>query len=139
MTATKTFHEIQEFANAQLTEDQLVAIPEDLPIGQLVAQGDINILRVGEIPKGMIPAKRVAQLAPGTTRGSRHCIKANDLDHCDFYQWSDPNELEGPCIVFNDTTTIEHPEHKHHIYPAGWIVVIGYQRSHAEEVRRAQD
>lgn len=118
--------------------DDTYIVPQDFPVGQYLPQGDINILRLAKVPKGMVKVEPLAQLALGTSRGSRHCIKAEDLAHCQFYGFLDANPLEGPVIVFDRDITIEHPEHRDYVWPAG-IVAISYQRRYADEIRRSQD
>jgi hypothetical protein len=118
--------------------DETFVVPEDFPVGQYLPQGDINIMRLAAVPEGMVETEKKAQLAPGKSRGSRHCIKAEDLQHCTFYTFLDANPLEGPVIVMDRPTTIEHPEHRDYVWPAG-VVAIGYQRRFADELRRSQD
>jgi hypothetical protein len=107
--------------------------------GAWFAQGDVNFTPLSAIPKNAIAATPASQLAPGTSRGSRHCIRLADMSHVDFFALPNPGPLEGLILRFNAPTTIEHPEHKHHIYPAGSIVAVTFQRAFAEELRRSQD
>lgn len=132
---------IQEIATHGIENacDDTYIVPHDFPVGQYLPQGDINILRLAKVPENMVKTVPNAQLAPGTSRGSRHCIKAEDLQYCTFYSFLDANPLEGPVIEFDRDITIEHPEHRNFIWPAGSIVAIGYQRRHADEIRRSQD
>jgi hypothetical protein len=106
--------------------------------GTPVAQGDINLWLLPKLPESAIQAFSGRQLAPGTTRGSRHCIKAEDMNAVEFYRLPDPNPLQGPILVFTRSITIEHPEHGDQIWPAG-IVAVTYQRRHAIELKRSQD
>lgn len=133
-----------EFADriaAKSTEDGAIVItPEMMSIeGGWAAQGDVNFIFLKEIPKGAIAATPVGQLAPGTSRGSRHCVRLADRPHVDFFQLPNSNPLEGLILRFNAPTTIEHPEHKHHLYPEGAIVAVAFQRKYAEELKRIQD
>jgi hypothetical protein len=118
--------------------DATFIVPHDFPVGQYLPQGDINILRLAEVPPGMVQVEKQAQLAPVTSLGSRHCIKAEDLEHCTFYAFLDANPLEGPVVVMDKTTTIEHPERRDYVWPAG-VVAIGYQGRLGDEIRRSQD
>lgn len=118
--------------------DNTFVVPVDFPVGQYLPQGDINILRLAAVPKGMVEIEKHAQLAPGTSRGSRHCIRPEDLGHCTFYGFLNPTPLEGPAIVMDAPTVIEHPEHRDFVWPAG-VVAIGYQRRHADGLKRSQD
>jgi hypothetical protein len=137
-SATELIQKIHEHGKQNACDDTYI-VPLDYPIGTMpLPQGDINILRLAAVPEGMVQVEKQAQLAPGTSRGSRHCIKAEDLKHCTFYAFLDANPLEGPVIVMDDTTTIEHPEHRDYVFPAG-VVAIGYQRRLGDEIRRTQD
>lgn len=137
MQATQIIEQIQSHALIHAS-DKLKIVPDNFPIGQYVPQGDINILRLATLPEGVIPLSKNAQLAPGTSRGSRHCIRAEDLVHCEFYNFVDANPLEGPIIVLKERILIEHPEHADYSFPAG-IIAIGYQRRLGDEIRRSQD
>lgn len=136
-SAIKTISEIQRHG-LKTADDSLKIIPEDFPVGQYIPQGDINIWRLPEVPANAIDSVTHAQLAPGTTRGSRHVIKSDDLSKCKFFSLPSSNELQGPIIIFTEPVTIEHPEHGDQLWPA-CVVAITYQRRHADEVRRVQD
>ncbi|NJN23046.1 MAG: hypothetical protein HC812_20055 [Leptolyngbya sp. RL_3_1] len=122
----------------QHRDDSERRIRNPLP-GQLYAQGDVNFLILANIPPQAKPSAPVRQLAPGTTRGSRHCIAEADMAGIDFFAYPDPQPLEGPVLRLDRQARIEHPEHGDHVYPAGTIVAVGYQRRYADEVRRIQD
>lgn len=120
----------------QIADDRTVRI--NPTIGVPVAQGDINLWLLPRLPDGAIEAAPNGQLAPGTTRGSRHCIAQSDMPHVQFYRLPNPNPLQGGIMIFDKEVTIEHPEHGDQIWPAG-IVGVTYQRRHAIEVKRSQD
>lgn len=125
---------------AKAIADIIVITPEMITTpGAWFAQGDVNFTPLPAIPKNAIVATPVSQLASGTSRGSRHCIRVADMANVEFFAKPHPNELEGLILRFNAPTTIEHPEHKHHVYPAGAIVAVTFQRAYAEELRRSQD
>lgn len=125
---------------AKQIADIIVITPEMIATpGAWFAQGDVNFTPLPAIPKNAIAVAPVSQLAPGTSRGSRHCIRLSDMAHVDFFALPNPGPLEGLILRFNAPTTIEHPEHKHHVYPAGSIVAVTFQRAYAEELRRSQD
>lgn len=118
----------------------IVITPEMIATkGAWFAQGDLNFTPLLEVPSIAVTATSVSQLAPGTSRGSRHCIRVADLPYVDFWQLPNPGPLEGLILRFNAPTTIEHPEHKHHLYPVGAILAVTFQRAYAEELRRSQD
>ncbi len=125
---------------SEIADDSTIRItPEMIRVGRFASQGDVNFIFLDHIPEGTIPAKPVSQLAPGNTIGSRHCIKLEHLAHVDFFVFPSPNPLQGPVLRFNRETEIEHPEHGNHIYPAGTIVAVTFQRKHAEELKRIED
>jgi len=109
----------------------------DRAIGDEHPQGDVKFTRLAALPAG---AKRIdkpsAQLAPGTTQGSRHVL--NDMNGIELYQAPDAGPLDGPIIVSECPFTVDHPEHAVVTFPAG-IEAVTYQRAFAEELRRVQD
>jgi hypothetical protein len=142
-TATATLKEIHAHGieTAKSMPDAIVITAEMIATpGAWFAQGDVNFTPIPEIPRRAIPATPVSQLAPGTSRGSRHCVKESDMAYVEFFKLPNPNPLQGLILKFSAPTTIEHPEHKNHVYPAGSIVAVTFQRSYAaEELRRSQD
>lgn len=108
-------------------------------IGKYAAQGDVNFVFLHCVPKNAIAANPVSQLAPGNTRGSRHCIRQSDMKHVRFFRLPNPNPLQGLILVFDEETTVEHPEHGDHVYPAGTIVAVTFQRRYADELKRIED
>lgn len=131
----KVFQQIQDHG---IADDSLVVVPKDILPGQHTAQGDINIHKLESVPVEAIAVVPNNQLAPGTTRGSRHCIKQEDMANCEFFTFNDASPLEGPIIRSSKPFTIEHPEHGDQLWPVG-VVAITYQRMHAEEERRIAD
>jgi len=108
-------------------------------VGVPVAQGDVNLWLLPELPKGVEKTFANPQLAPGTTQGSRHCIAAEHVNHVQFYKLPNPNVLQGNVMFFEKETRIEHPEHGDHVWPAGSTVIVTFQRRYAEELKRSQD
>lgn len=136
MTAVQTLNEIHAYG-LKVADDSTKRITPE--IGKYAAQGDVNFVFLPKIPSNAIPAKPVTQLAPGNTRGSRHCIKSEHVNHVQFFRLPNPNPLQGLILVFDAETEIEHPEHGNHIYPAGTIVAVTFQRKYADELRRIED
>jgi len=99
-------------------------------------QGDVYIWLRSKIPHGAQPIKAVAQLAPGTTKGSRHCL--DSLDGVTMFAMPDANELQGPLLKLECERVVTHPEHGDWRLPAG-LYEITYQRAFAEELRRVRD
>ena len=77
-----------------------------------------------------------AQLAPGTTRGSRHIL--DSLDGVELYIVKDADALTGPLVVTLKERVVTHPEHGDVILPPG-CYAITYQRAYADELRRVAD
>jgi len=101
-----------------------------------VRQGDVYVWLVSKLPKNCEPAKAIEQLAPGTTKGARHCL--DSLDGVTMFVRSDANELQGPFIRLECERVITHPEHGDWRLPAG-LYEITYQRAFADELRRVRD
>ena len=138
MTATEIFNQIKVHGQSSADATTKTILPEILFPGKYVAQGDINIWPLESLPESVQPAQPERQLAPGTTRGSRHCICEKSMHYVEFYKLPHPNPLQGPILVFNDYVTIEHPEHGNQIWPPS-VVAITYQRRYADKIRRIQD
>lgn len=103
-------------------------------------QGDIYIYRFDSL-KGfpeLKESKPVYQLAPGSTRGSRHCLDQESVKEAKFYSLIKPNALQGPVWVNPNPTLLTHPEHGDQILPPGTYYVT-YQRKYSEELKRVQD
>jgi len=107
-------------------------------VGEWVRQGDVMLERVEGVPQG--EASGVRQLAPGTSRGSRHII-AGSVD-CAIVMPENRGPLDGPCIDAKSRLVIEHPEHGWLDLPAGQYRTYfqrDFARERAEEIRRVQD
>ena len=110
---------------------------EKMNVNEIHWQGDVGILRIKEIPESAAKDKKPnSQLAPGTTKGSRHIIA--DISCIDMYVKSDATPLEGSIIDCKSPTEITHPEHGNVTIPEG-IYAIVYQRAYADELRRVAD
>lgn len=108
-----------------------------LAVGDHTSQGDVNFTLLASVPQGAVQLENPsAQLAPGTTKGSRHCIEK--FDGLTMYRLQNPSVLQGPVILATQPFTVAHPEHGDQTFPAGvWFVT--YQRVYAAELRRVQD
>lgn len=106
-------------------------------IGQKFRQGDIYITKLSSVPGNAKAMKQPeSQLAPGATKGSRHCLES--LAGVTMYKIENANELQGPILVLEKTTRVGHPEHGPVDLEAGTYSVT-YQRAFAEELRRVRD
>ncbi len=105
-------------------------------------QGDVRIIRLPDnfVKEYVNDLKEVsfnAQVAPGTTRGSRHEI--NTTGGVKMYKLANGNAVDGPIIEADDPVTITHPEHGNVCnLPAGCYAFPG-QRTFAEELKRTRD
>lgn len=107
--------------------------------GDAWAQGDVAIIYMGnQKPQDINPMKKPnPQLAPGTTKGSRHILE--NLDQCKLYEAKSSHPLVGPFIEAPKGVTVSHPEHGNiTMNEPGWYG-IRYQQAYAEEIRRVQD
>lgn len=130
-----------------IRNDESAFVP--IESGSSIRQGDlyltaIDVRLVGE-PHGS------RQLAPGTTRGSRHVVEGEcrvlsvDADEAVAVlnrlvpASRGQRHFVGPLIDADGPVTITHPEHGDRTLPAG-IYLVTYQRSYfAEMVRRQFD
>jgi hypothetical protein len=116
--------------------------------GDVVRQGDLHITCLDGEPKGGIPAG-TRQLAPGTTRGSRHVVEGE----CDVLRvpdaaavaalrrvvpGADERQFVGPIIRARGPVTITHPQHGDRRLPGDACYLVTYQRSWLEEQARRQ-
>lgn len=134
--ATETMAKIREHGK-EVADDSMREVGALSP-GDFTAQGDVMIWKLDKIPPSCIASQPVRQLAPGTTKGSRHCIRESDIPHCEFFVLSNPNALQGPIIKAKHPFVVEHPEHGDQKFPAG-VWAITYQRAYAEELRAVAD
>lgn len=122
---------LRKAAEERIDCSQPVRVPQMLP-GTMWAQGDIGILRIAELPKGaakieMLPG---GQIAPGTTRGSRHCLDERTQRAAQLYRFPG-DQMSDLCLRVADEWTLEHPEHVHCTFDAGL-----YQFVHEQNERR---
>lgn len=96
-------------------------------------QGDVALVRIDKLPEG----KKITelQLAPGTTKGSRHILA--DFEGIIIQHSNHP--LYGPAFQAKERFTLTHPEHAHYSLPPGCYQVIYQQDNEMEEIRRVQD
>ena len=109
----------------------------EMEVGDSVRQGDVYLTRISRLPRGAVEVKQPdRQLAPGTTQGSRHCLRS--LDGVRVYHFAQPGPLDGPVIEAESDWAVEHPEHGDYVLPPGTYAVT-YQRAFADELKRVQD
>ena len=135
--AETAFRQVAEQAE-RIKNDEAHIVATMSP-GDMWAQGDIGIVALSAKPTGCTVIENpTAQLAPGTTQGSRHCIAASDMPNVKLYRTKAPTPLDGPVIEAPEGFTVEHPEHGDVTLPPGVYGVI-YQRQYAQELKRVQD
>lgn len=107
-----------------------------MEVGDGWAQGDILVRRLSRVPTRMRPIEPRAQLAPGSTQGSRHCLSS--LEGVAMFALAGFHPLLGPVFKAGRDVTITHLEHGHLLLGPG-IYAIEYQRDLAEDLRRVAD
>lgn len=141
VTATLTPAEvIDEILSPEtIISDAPQKFPEAASLTDYFRQGDLNIFPLDEIPDDakQIEAKKMnPQLAPGTTKGSRHVL--DSLEGVTLYEREYGDALQGPLLKCEQERVITHPEHGDVILGPG-CYEITYQRMKAEELRRVMD
>jgi len=105
-------------------------------------QGDIYIRKLAGVPStAKLIEKPMRQLAPGTSIGSRHCIKIEDMAKVRIYE-DNRNPLCGPVIEAFGDIEIQHPEHGNIVLPKdGGCYRVTFQRqaNPQNDLRRVVD
>ena len=120
--------------------------------GDMWCQGDVGIIFLGEcgnhedVDFGKLELlkdddpRRIAQLAPGETQGSRHCIDAECMKSVKMYVKTNSfSELDGPRLVCPEGLRVNHPEHGDVTMPPGKYAVVYQQVWDSMRARRALD
>jgi hypothetical protein len=113
---------------------------ESMEVWDRVRQGDLYLRMLPAVPKtAVLVEKPLRQLAPGTSMGSRHCIKIEHMAHTRVYVDA-RNPLCGPVLDALCPVEIEHPEHGNIVLPAGaYRVTFQRQANPAGDLRRVVD
>ncbi len=128
----------QILEHGQQNADDSLKIVSGVQPWQHSSQGDVDFVKLPKLPSAGIEAAPVSQLAPGTSKGSRHCIRESDISKITFWKLPNPNPLQGLILEFAEPIVIEHPEHgDQKLEPGIWFVK--FQRRHADEVKRISD
>ena len=145
ITATESIRRVRESAES-IRNDQLQKFPEAASVGEMFRQGDLYIQKLDftvldrEKPNFEayeLDPQPIAQLAPGTTKGSRHIL--SDLSRVKMFKAQRPTALDGPVIyVLGGGVEVTHPEHGNVHLPSG-VYGITYQRAFGDELRRVAD
>jgi len=143
MTVEQSIQMLDNFAREQFDATKKVTLElHQFCDGQFYPQGDLALQFLASLPKGLKPvADPSSQLAIGTTQGSRHIWSsmAGIKVYCDPADPADTDPTRGDYYVLDRATTLTHPEHGDHTYPAGFIGRCIYQRQFAEELKRMAD
>jgi len=133
--AAAAFNEVLRQAESIRNDDHHTV--KTMSPGDAWAQGDLGLVALESLPAN---CKRdpnpSAQLAPGDTQGSRHCV--DDLSTVTLYRLGNPTPLDGPIIDAPAGVRVNHPEHGDVTLPPGVYAVV-YQRAFADELRAVQD
>ena len=123
--------------HARVHPGQPCRLSEAASIGDAIVQGDLYLEVVAAVPDGYRRALQpVAQLVPGNTQGSRHCL--DSLDGIEMWlppQWPTVTQL-GPCLQLTQERTVLHPVHGNVTIPAGMTILCSYQREYDAELQR---
>lgn len=131
-TATEVHDGVQA---AAMQASPATRVVEAMLPGQAIRQGDIYLIRLAAIPPNLPPVAPGRQLAPGTTRGSRHCVDGS----VSLYEIPGAGRLDGPLVVATERFRVTHPEHAHFSLPPG-AYQVRYQRNFAvESIERVMD
>lgn len=107
----------------QSVPDTETRVCRRIEIGAAAHQGDVYLHRVrADHPRGEALGTR--QVAVGTTVGSRHVVEGEGVAVYagKAFQPSQKRKelaLLGPVVVADKSFTLTHPEHAHHVLPAG--------------------
>ncbi len=96
--------------------------------GDEIRQGDIYLYPLAEPPDAQDEGPELSdrQLAPGTTKGSRHIM----TEGARVYRQYSRDPLAGPFVNARRRVVLTHPEHADISLPAGWYEVR-YQRDYS--------
>jgi hypothetical protein len=139
MNATKTYEAVKSDVE-QIVNSDPHSMETMEPLDEW-RQGDVRVIRLPDnfdLGEHCETIKKVpAQLAPGNTLGSRHCL--DSIKGIKAYRLKNGNELDGPVLRLKEPRTITHPEHGDCLnLPLGLYAFPG-QRVYAKELRRTQD
>jgi hypothetical protein len=107
--------------------DTTTRIARRMEIGTMIHQGDIYVCRVADDhPHGEPWGSR--QVAVGQQIGARHVATGDSIEvfagvdakaQLPLFTDEQRRECRGPVVVAKEQWTLTHPEHAHHVLPAG--------------------
>ena len=134
-TAIQAYKKCKEVGEA-IRNDATQRFPEAASPGDCWRQGDVYVTRLDSVPAKTAAVKLQLQLAPGTTKGSRHVLDSGE--GVTAYCYKNSSVLQGPILDIAQERTITHPEHGDLCLPPG-IYGITYARAFSDELRRQRD
>jgi hypothetical protein len=112
-----------------------VTIPDSWMINEGVAQGDLIIGIIDEVPSNYSlvksPTNLDKQLVPGNTEGAKHCLDSLDglkLYHPNNWPQSAEETLNGPIIITERNVKVVHPKHGPVTIPSGRTILFQYDK-----------
>ena len=148
----QTFHDTLSKAAAAAPHE--VRRHDAMAIGHVAMQGDCYLHRIAKKPAvwDVETTNETRQVALGSTVGSRHCAdgsvrvywpksKAEAVAQCPIKGFVDrlgagAEPCIGPVVVADAEWTLTHPEHAHHVLPAGiYLTTFQLDRRTMREVR----
>lgn len=108
-----------------------------MTVGDQICQGDIALVMIDVLPAQITDMKWPdgGQLAPGSTKGSRHCIPEKFRESIALFTVNDDNELSDVCIVASEPFCLVHPEHGDYVdIPRGAYRVYHQQNAKRQRV-----
>lgn len=125
----KEFQKLTQHAG-QAIDPRARDLRQTMEPGDAWAQGDMLVRRLAELPPSAEPIEPKAQLVPGVTQGSRHCLSS--LEGVTMFS-AYRGGLLGPIFRVDRDVTITHPEHGHLLLGPG-VYAIEYQRDLAGRI-----
>lgn len=123
MNAETVIQDIEKQSETHSSDERFV---RTIQVGQVARQGDIYLCCVeSSHPRGEQIEDR--QLAPGSTKGSRHVVDGEvELYRGTVTGSAFGDALTGPVIVARERFVVTHPEHADVCLPSG-TYQVGYQ------------
>ncbi len=134
MTALNELRKSADAARENIDNSKPVFVEDgSMAVGHAKRQGDVAVEMIGKLPKRAVKVKRPdnGQVAPGNTKGSRHCVSDVKVD---FYEVDDGDQLSNICIVAYERWELKHPEHADYSFPKGTYRVHHQQNEQFERI-----
>ena len=119
---------------------RVVKEERQLPYNRRFAQGDVQIQRLENCPvdESQLVETTERQLAPGTSPGSRHILRADP--NIRIFRIKDAGPLDGPVFYAPEGFYLSHPTHGDaDVRLPGWYPVTFQADLNQEELTRLRD